>query len=768
METVRQSKKRLDARIKVTGRARYGADSTVEPVLHGAVLRASIAHGVVKSIDSSRALQCPGVKAVLTGKDVPGETTFGLVIPNLPVLVGEGQKVRYKGDAVAIVAAETKKQAREALQYIEVVYEELPGVFDPEEALQEGAPQIHGDAPGNIVNHHPLRRGDVEKGFQEAHVILEREYSTQCIEHSYIEPEACVAIPHEGPAAITVHGCIQNPFATRKDLARVLNLPMNKVRVVQTYMGGSFGGKDQAMSQISARAALLALHTGQAVKMVYDREETFLETYKRHPFRMKYKVGARRDGTLTAMEIHILADSGAYCCMTPFVTWRTTVQCTGPYVVPNVKADIYGVYTNNVYTGAMRGFGSPQPIFAQESLMDELAEELGMDPLALRRKNGFRQNSVTATGQTLDSHTVSLMEVIDKATEKAGYEEKRARYAHQEGPIRRGIGLACSFRGCSLGAEGVDATGATVSVQEDGTVYVAAGLAENGMGLNTVFSQIAAEELGISLDRVVFLEADTTLIPDGGPTVASRSTLMGGNAVRLAAEKVRETLFGSAAKVLKAGAEELEARNDGIQVLGDSSRRCSFEEAVAAARGEGELLAAYGWYKAPKVDWDEEKGQGRAYFTYVYGCQVAEVEIDMETGQVKVLEVVAAHDVGRAINPEALNGQIYGGVAMAMGYALLEEVDVFQGDMKTLNFDEYLIPGARDMPKITPIIVENPDGFGPYGAKSIGEPTTELLAAAVANAVAQGANRRIRELPLDLERVLLGHSLKTKRYRRRD
>lgn len=763
MQTVNKPARRVDALGKVTGETKYGADLYFDGMLYGKVLRTPHPHARISSIDTSRAKALDGVEAVLTAADIPGLHTFGVVVQNQQVLAKE--IVRYKGDGVAMVAARTAAIAEEAVKLIDVQYEVLPGIFDPTEALKEGAPQLHEDAPGNVAAYHVLRKGDVEAGFAASDIILEREYETQTIEHAYIEPEVAVAVPGVGPNKITVYGSIQNPFSCRKAVSRILGLKLNEVRIIQSFMGGSFGGKDEVMSSICARAALLALAASKPVKMVNTREESIRESYKRHPYKMKYKVGATKDGKLQAMGIHIVADAGGYASMTPFVTWRSVVQATGPYEVPNVTTDVYGAYTNNCYTGAMRGFGSPQIIFAQESLMDELAEELGMEPLELRRLNGFRQGSVTATGQTLDNHQVSLMEVLDKAIEASDYYNKRNEYMNQTGKIRKGIGLACSFRGCSLGAEGVDATGAIVSVQYDGTVYVYSGLAENGQGLQTIFCQIAAEELGIDVERVKFMETDTALIPDGGPTVASRSTLMGGNAVRLAAEKVKETLLGAVVNKLKASAEELIASNDHIWVKGDTERSVTFEEAVEAARSQGELLTQLGWYKSPNVTWDEHHGQGDAYFTYVYGCQIAEVEVDTETGYSKVLKITAAHDVGRAINPETVLGQIYGGVLQGMGYALLEELQEFNGDIKSLNFDEYLIPGIKDAPEIVPIIVENPDRYGPYGAKTIGEPTLEMTAPAIASAVAQATGRRVRELPLDLERVLLGRSLLKERYK---
>jgi len=756
---------RVDGNDKVTGRALFGADLAFDNMLWGQPVRTPYPHARIVGIDKLKAEAMPGVVRVLTAEDVPGSRTFGVVVPHQPVLCWD--RVRFMGDAVALVLAESREAAQAAARAVQVEYEELPSVFDPEEAIRPEAPQLHDEYPGNVAGHHVVRKGDVERGFAQADVILERDYTTQLIEHAYIEPEAAAAVPGPG-GGVTVYGSIQNPFSCRRAVAGVLGLPLAKVRIVQSHMGGSFGGKDEVMSAMCARAALGAQLTGRPVKIVNTREESLVESYKRHPYKMHYKIGVRRDGRITAMEVRMLADAGGYASQSLFVTWRSTVQATGPYVVENVKTDVYAAFTNNTYTGAMRGFGSPQAIFANESLMDEVALELGMDPVQLRMVNGFEGGSVTATGHKLDEHTVSLKEVVRKATEAAGWEAKRARLPveNQGRAKKRGIGMACSFRGCALGAEGVDAAAAIVSVQTDGSVLVFSGLAENGQGLKTIFSQIAATELGVTLDRVVFMETDTSTVPDSGPTVASRSTIMGGSAVRIAAQKARDALFEGAAAKLGVGPEELAAASNEIYVAGDRARRMSFDDAVKLAWNEGRLMAQFGWYGAPHVGWDERTGQGKAYFTYVYACQVAQVAVDTQTGQVVVERVTAAHDVGRAINPQTVEGQIYGGIAMSTGYGLLEEVELNEGVTRTRNFDEYLIPTAMDVPEVNPIIVENADPYGPYGAKTIGEPTCELGAAAIANAIFHATGTRVRALPMDMERVLLGRTLRPMRGRR--
>jgi len=754
---VNKSIKRVDVYEKVTGKAKFAADLFFPNMLYGKVLRSKYPHARIVKIDIEKALAYPGVEAIITAGDIPNNE-FGVIIQNQQVLARK--EVLYIGDGIAVVAAETKEVVAKAIELIDVEYKELPGIFDPEEAEKKDAPLVHSELENNQVVHHRLRKGDTEKGFAQAEVILEKEYSTQFVEHGYIEPESLVAVPHEHNTLVTIYGSIQNPFSCRNAVASVLKVSLNKVRVIQNHMGGSFGGKDEVMSSMAARAALLALRTDRPVKMVNTRDESILESYKRHPYKMKYKVGATKEGKLVAMEIKCLADSGAYACQTPFVTWRSVVQATGPYELPNVKTDTYGYYTNNVYAGAMRGYGSPQIIFAQESLMDELAEELKISPIDIRLKNIYHNNSITASGQKLDNHQVSLEEVINKAVEASNYKEKYREYSKpQSGDKKRGIGMAVSFRGCSLGAEATDAAGAIVAIQRDGSILISCGLAENGQGLKTVFTQIAAEELGVGIKRINYMEIDTSVSPESGPTVASRSTLLGGNAVKNATHQLKENLTEMIAAGFKVRVDDIVFKNENLYDKDKNRKIISFDEAISLANQEGIFLSAYGWYKAPDISWDEEIGQGRPYFTYVYGCQIAEVEVDIATGQIKVLKMTAAHDVGRAINPACLKGQIYGGVMMGLGYGIMEEVETVNGYIKNTNFDEYLIPTVKDMPEINPLIVENPDPYGPYGAKSIGEPTLELGAPAIANAVAHATGKRIRQLPLNLERVLLGHSL---------
>ncbi len=779
--------RRVDALGKVTGRTRFAADLSVPGMLWAETLLARRPHAHVLAIRADRARALPGVHAVLTADDVPGERTFGIVIRNQPVLASD--RVRYFGDGVALVVAESPDTVNRALAAIEVEYQDLPAVFDPEEALRPGAPEIHapqgadthdaaagGSEPANLCVHHRIRKGDIAAGFAAAHVILERTYRTQHVDHAYLEPEAMLAEPTED-GGVRVIGSIQNIFSTRRSLAAVLKLDLARVTVEQATLGGSFGGKDEVMTQMACRAALAALATGRPVKMVNTRERSLAESYKRHPYVLHYKVGADANGRLTAIEARIIADAGAYASMSPFVTWRSAVQFTGPYACPHAFGDVYAAYTNNVYTGAMRGFGAPQVNFAIESLIDELAEQLHLDPLELRRRNVFGQDDETATGQRLTGHVVSIREVLDRAATAARWDEVRGEIerAHQAGSAagggpagtasagagvglrRRGIGLACSYRGVSLGAEGVDSTGAIVSVQTDGSVVVSIGLVDMGQGLASTMAMIAASVLGIDTTQVKVLSVHTGRVPDSGPTVASRSTVMGGQAVRQAAETVRAQLVGAAADELGVPPETLEAR--GGRIVDARGRGLTFAEAAACAHARGRPLLGFGWHRAPATDWDPERGVGQAYFTFVYSANVAEVEVDLETGRVEVVRVTAAHDVGRAIHPGMVRNQICGGVTMGLGYALLEHYELDAGVPATENLDTYLIPTALDAPEVTAVIVENPDPAGPFGAKSIGEPATEITAPAILNAVAHATGRRVTALPADLEMVLLGQHL---------
>ena len=769
---------RIDAYEKVTGRAQYAADVSFPDLCFTAQKYTSISHGIIKKVEISEAEKVPGIEAIITFKDIPGPNLSGVIHFDQPIFSFD--KIYCPADVVALVVGMNNDAVQEALSLIKIKTEGLPILTDYTKALDKDAPLIHPENKTNLINHYPLRKGDIEKGFRESDIIFERIYTTPAIEHAYIEPECITAVPDFRRDVYKIYGSVQNPFTCRRLVARVMGVPLTNIHIIQNELGGSFGGKDDTMDILALRACVACKKVGKPVRIQLTREESIIESYKRHPYTMHYKVGVSNKGILKAMKVDITADGGAYASMSPFVTWRSVVQATGPYEIENVQTDISAVYTNNPYTGAMRGFGSPQIIFAQESLMDEIAEKLNMSPLEIRRINGYKQNSQTASGQILSSHVVSLNQVMDKAIKESNYNIKYDLYKsessnnnipnaedlilrdeqyHSGSIIKKGIGLACSFRGCSLGAEGVDATGALISIQKDGSVYLISGLAENGQGLRMTFSMVAAEVLGVSPDDIYYLEQDTSRIADGGPTVASRSTLVGGEAVNAAADTVRKRIEKMLISEWNLNDKATFDFDDHCISNVETGNKIIFSEACNKAYMSGVNLNAYGWFRAPDVNWNEEVGQGPAYFTYVYGCQVAEVEVNTASGKIFVKTVTAVHDAGRIINKLGALGQIYGGVSQGAGYGIMEEVIVKNAEIQNINFDEYLIPTSVDIGEIKAFFVENPDTFGPFGGKSLGEPTLELTAAATNNAVANALGKRFYHLPLDLEQIKTGKTL---------
>lgn len=762
---IRQDVPKVDVMEKVTGKAQYSGDMRFDGMLYAKTVYSQHPHATILRIDTSKAEAIPGVVAVLTEKDIPGRNDlFG----GFHVLTGD--KVRYIGDGVALVVAKDPATAAKAQKAVMVEYEPLPAVFTIDEALAPGAPAIHENAKDNVVenSHHRLRKGDVPVGFAEADRIIERTYQTHFVEHAYIEPEAVIAVPNPFDHSLTVYGSIQSPFAARSGVADTLGWSLNQVRVVQGVIGGTFGGKDEIAMVLTARAAVAAVHTGRPVKIVLTREESFLESSKRHPYRFHYKVGVKKDGRITAMEAEVIAQGGGYNNKCQFTNWRAALHTTGPYRIPHMKTDVYGVYTNTIYGGAMRGFSSPQTIFANESLMDEIADELGIDPVAIRLINALRPGDTTPSGQPLGAEAIPapLPEMIRDLTEQTHFLQKRKIYEESNtGPIKRGIGMAVAMRGAGLGGESLDATGAMVSIQADGSIFIFGGLTENGQGLKTAHAQIVAEVLGISIDRIKYPNVDTLTVPEGGPTVASRGTMIGGKAMALAAEEVKKKLLKIAAEMLQCDPTGLNIQNEIIYEMGNPERSVSYRDVVDRAKSIGEMLASLNWFSPGVARLDHHTNQGEAFPTYVWGAVVAEVSVDTETGKVEVTQVTSAHDVGTAVNPQAIRGQVYGGIVMAQGMGVLEEVEEEDGWLQSANLDEYLIPTSMDIPEMEVVIVETADPFGPFGAKSLGEPATEIPAAAIANAIAHATGKRIRHLPCNLERVLLGHTLTKKGVR---
>jgi CO/xanthine dehydrogenase Mo-binding subunit len=748
LSVVGQPVPRTDAKLKVLGKLSFGADHPQEGFLHGKILRSPHPHALIQSIQTDRAKKLPGVAAVLTAEDVPGRNGFGVAIPDQPVICGD--KVRFVGDAVALVAAETEEIAHRALSLIEVEYEPLPAVFDPREALKPGAPSIH--EKGNLLNHHKLRKGDVEKGFLRADIILQRSYKAPFVEHGYLEPDMTMAVP-QADGSFLIEGPMQAPFSLRRNAAAVLGIPINKVRVRSISMGGGFGGKEDAPIDIGCRAVLLAAHTKRPVRLSLEREEVTLQTAKRHPHFMEIRIGAKRDGTLVAFEGTIYNEKGAYASLGPQVNIHSTIMMAGPYEIPNCKVDSYLCYTNHPFGGAMRGFGAPQVCFAHESMMDELALELKMSPLDIRRKNAFKLGSATATGQILDE-SIGLRETIEACAQTFDWDRRyrEAGYVNPERTRRRGVGVALGFYRTSIGTS-FDGCGANVYVQEDGSVLLFSGITEIGQGSFTVLAQICAEELGVNAENIRLVPPDTDLVPEAGPTVGSRSTTLMGNAIILAARQVKESILEMASQMLFVPVEKLEAKKGKIFNRDNPGRFVSFKDAASQCAATGKRLIGQGWWTPPPLGVDPETCQGNPYFVYAYSTQMAEVIVDVQTGEVEVTDQVAAFDVGKVINPLTAEGQIEGGVAMGLGYALMEEIILKDGYIQNLNLQDFLIPTTLDVPKVKPIFLEMKTKFGPYGAKGMGEMCNIPTAPAIINAIAHASGGRVRSLPANPERV---------------
>ena len=627
----------------------------------------------------------------------------------------------------------------------------LPPLLDPLEARWH--PDIHLFGKDNIYRHLKVRKGNIEDGFARSDVTIENEYRTPCQEHAYLEPQGMVAVPRPN-GLMDVYGSMQCPFYVQEGVATVLGLPLSRVRIIQTATGGAFGGKEDVPTLVGVQAAILAQKTGRPVKLIYSRDEDIISTSKRHPGIIRYKSGAKRDGTLQAIEVEYILDSGAYATLSPVVLWRGTVHAGGPYRIPHVKVDSYAVATHKVPAGAFRGFGSPQILFAAESQMDELARALGMDPCKIREKNLLRLNDETITGQKL-TFSVGNLEAFQKTVETSGYLKKRNQKKETPGPIKKGFGLSSVYYGVGLGAGGIHLAraGAYVQILADASVQFAVGTTEMGQGMATVLTQIVADELGLPFDAVTILETDTSRVPDAGPTVASRATTMSGNALKDACGKLQESLFRAAGDLLQISKESIQIKEGWAVDSGKPGHRMTLKEVIAECFKRRENMAAAGFYRSPEVSWDDETGRGNAYITFAYATNAAEVEVDTETGVIRVLKITAAHDVGKAINPQLVTGQIEGGIVQGMGYTLTEEIVTKNGSVQNPNFSTYIIPTIKEAPEIDPLIVEAHFPNGPNGAKGFAEQPLMGIAPAIANAVYDAIGIRIKELPLTPERV---------------
>lgn len=742
---------RNDAYAKATGQAKYADDFSFPGMLHMVPVYSDFTAAEQVTVDSEKALKVPGCIRVFTAADVPGSWKFGQISQDYPILIRD--TVKSWGDAAALVTAESREAALKAAELVEINGKPVKPILSIDDAVDPFFRIIPDEGDSNTVVHHRLRHGDPEPGFAESELIIEDDFETQTIEQAYMEPESAVCVPrHDG--VIEIYGSMQHPFSTRRFTAALLGEPLSNIEVYTIAVGGGFGGKDDNAAAVCARAALGARLLNRPVKLTYKREWSIRESYKRHPYKLHYKVGFSSEGKIEGVKASIYADSGAYLSVTPWVTWRSTAQCCGAYAVEKAHADIYGVATNHVFNGAMRGFGSPQVNFAIEQIIDMAAYKLGIHPLGMRRMNMIKQNGETVTGQVMNKHTVSIEEVMDKVVHEIGFRKKfeacsRGKAADDSDELY-GIGLAVSYRGSSLGAEGMDFCSAIINGQYDGSLLLETGIHENGQGSESVMMLVLAEELGVKLERIRYRRSSTSNIPDSGTTVATRGTIMGGSAVVLAAEKFKAHLSKHLADRLRCKPEEVNFHDDKIWGL-TYDYSLTWEEAMKELYLQRITPYAFGTYQAPDVSWDDTTGQGDAYFTYVYSCQAAEVSVSRKTGKIQVLNVVAAHDIGKAINKAMVLGQMYGGITQGMGMALMEEVTDDEGKISSLNFDSYKIPRTTDAPEITGIIVENSDPQSLTGAKGIGEPALEIIAPAIANAVFNATGIRCKKMPLRID-----------------
>lgn len=738
---------RPDAVEKVTGEALFTDDLHFEGMLHARVKRAGIPHGIVLGIDITKARQIKGVEAILTAQDIPGEHNHGLVIPDWPTMVAVGERVRTQGDAIAIVAAVSREIASQAIDSIEVDYDLLPVISDAVLARHEDVAALH--PKGNLLKHIKVRKGNVAQGFSESDVILEHTFTTAITEHAFIEPECSIArLTPEG--RIEVYVGSQIAYADRNQIARALNRPEEQVRVIGMLVGGGFGGKEDIAGQI--HAALLAQATGRPVKLLFDRHESFLVHPKRHATQIRVKIGARQDGRLSAMETELYGDTGAYASLGEKVMTRATTHSAGPYDIPHARADCYAMYTNNPPAGAFRGFGVTQSCFAVESMMDMLAEQLGMDPVEVRRINALRLGSVTNTGQTL-SESVGLLECLERVNaemhRRAGDNPFVSRIVEGAPYLRRAWGIALAYKNTGLGDGAPDKATAEVELCSDGVLEVRISSAEIGQGLVTVLQMIVAQEFNTTVNHVRVLLSDTDLTPDGGPTTASRQTYVSGNAARGAALTLRQAITATLAEKYDVPPDMVQFVEGLVHVNGHSIQ---MESVSKEMRSEGRPPRALYEYWAPAT---QPLGEGgNMHFAFSFAAQAAEVEVDTRTGEVRVLQVIAANDVGKVLNPLGMQGQIEGGVMMGVGNALTEHFIVEDGRIVTDRLARYRIPSIVHTPEIYSIVVEHPTAEGPYGAKGVGEISSIPTTPAITNAIYNAVGVRVERLPVDQEDIL--------------
>ena len=732
MRAVGASTYRVDAVGKVTGSALFPGDIDRPGQAWMKILFAGRPHAIVRNIDIAEAAQAPGVLAVFTARDVP-VNEYGLILPDQPVLCGPGSakqgadRVRFVGDQVALVVADTEAQAAEGVKRIRVEYEDLPLVLDPTEAMRPDAFRLHAGSDSNVFGHYRIRKGDVERALAEAEVVVEGEYSTPAQEHAYLQPEAGVAyVDEQGRVTVEVGG--QWVHEDREQIAHALGLSEDQVRVIYPAIGGAFGGREDMSVQIVLALAAWRLHQRgihRPVKIIWSREESILGHHKRHPFVIRARWGATKEGRVVAARCEVIQDGGAYAYTSTKVLGNATLMCTGPYEIEHVSVDSYSVYTNHLPNGAFRGFGGPQGAYAAEGQMNKLAERLGLDPVEIRRRNLLREGAQLSVGSPLPPG-VTIDKVVDACASQAGWKRTASGWKRPAPApaaarhLRRGIGFACAYKNVGFSFGAPEKCIATIELRggaeiESATLYH--GAAEVGQGTHTVLAQMAAQALNVAVERVELVTADTERTGNSGSVSASRMTFMAGNAIRGAAQAALE----------RWRAEDRPAR------------------------------ASYTYVPPATTAFDPETGRCDPNFAYGYVAEAVTVEVDLETGSVRVLDVVCADDVGRAINPQGVRGQIEGAVVQAQGYALLEDFQQPGGYVQTAHLSTYLIPTILDIPeRVQSLILEEADPRGPWGARGMGEMPYLPLTPAIVAAVHDATGVWFDAFPLTPERVLSG------------
>jgi CO/xanthine dehydrogenase Mo-binding subunit len=730
MPAIGQSIPRKEGRAKVTGQARYIDDLRLPGMLHGVTVRSPSPRGVIRDIRYGRGVPWDAI-TIVTARDIPGANVVALITDDQPYLAAG--RVNHAEEPVLLLAHADPVLLEEARRSVTIEVDPLPAVFTMDEALSGGEIIWGAD---NLFKTYLVSRGDVDAALAAADTIVEGEYDTGAQEQLYIEPNGMLAVAHLGGDVdgVTVWGSMQCPYYIHKALAGLFNLPSEKIRVVQMETGGGFGGKEEYPSILAGHAALLAWKSERPVKMVYDRAEDMVATTKRHPSRTRHRTGITKDGRLVAMDIDFTIDGGAYCTLTPVVLSRGTIHAPGPYFCPNVRVRGRAVATNAPPHGAFRGFGAPQSLFALERHMDRVAAAAGLPPDEFRRRNFIQTGQTSAVGQVMQD-PVDMPGLLDRALALSDYHARRARFesANPRSPLKKGIGFAAFMHGAGFTGSGEDHLASIVTVEAtvDGQVRVLTASTEIGQGTNTIFSQIAADALGLDVGAIEVVQPDTGVVPDSGPTVASRTCMVVGKLVESAALELRATLerqLGSVPDFAVACREYIEQF--------------------------GPLRASSQYRVAGGARWDDQRYQGDAYGSYAWAVYVAEVTIDTATFEVRLDDFVALQEVGRVINPVLAAGQIEGGVAQGIGWTLFEQVAWRQGRMVNAQMTNYIMPTSMDLPPIRVFFEEVPYAHGPGGAKGIGELPMDGAAPAIANAVSQAAGVNITSIPITPEKLM--------------